>query len=128
MDCWDAEGYYGISVLIPFLAGLWFGPAPGGPLRGVRGLNPLFGGSVVWTGVQPGGPHPAQVLIPFLAGLWFGRIDELKGLRRNVLIPFLAGLWFGLPTLQYRSSKRRLNPLFGGSVVWTGTRLIYTPI
>ena len=36
------------EVLIPFLAGLLFGPNPG-DLEDLRGLNPLFGGSAFRT-------------------------------------------------------------------------------
>ncbi len=43
----------------------------------------------------------------------------LKGEVLYVLIPFLAGLWFGLPFLGGEERNKRLNPLFGGSVVWT---------
>ena len=58
-------------VLIPFLAGLLFGP---------RGCLP-------W--------RSRWVLIPFLAGLLFGQPRKEARHGIPVLIPFLAGLLFG---------------------------------
>ncbi len=58
-------------VLIPFLAGLLFGPDGRGWYRGIKCLNPLFGGSAFRTPASPTSLK-AAVLIPFLAGLLFG--------------------------------------------------------
>ena len=85
----------GLEVLIPFLAGLLFGP---------------------WLVRDLIGP---MVLIPFLAGLLFGRYHDRSSPCSPVLIPFLAGLLFGLNLLPDRRIKTCLNPLFGGSAFRT---------
>ena len=59
-------------------------------------LNPLFGGSVVWTLGETGAGGPAMGLNPLFGGsvVWTARFPQDAALRG-------------------------LNPLFGGSVVWT---------
>ncbi len=60
-----------VRVLIPFLAGLLFGPDIAQSGYGNDGLNPLFGGSAFRTHEAEVDGRPV-VLIPFLAGLLFG--------------------------------------------------------
>ena len=83
------------GVLIPFLAGLLFGPSSSPQMAAVGSLNPLFGGSAFRTYL-----------------LWVYYVKE-------VLIPFLAGLLFGPPMPEGFAPYRGLNPLFGGSAFRT---------
>ena len=83
------------EVLIPFLAGLLFGPGSASHRWDGRGLNPLFGGSA------------------------FRTFDDGSAVVACGLNPLFGGSAFRTPAMANAIGPIRLNPLFGGSAFRT---------